>query len=159
MKSGFQLPGNYWHDFNKRLHQHIEEQAGSAANEKIEASSGFQVPDAYFENFQVDVDQEKSTFTRKAQLAVAAILLIALSIGITLNPFASSPKEIDFSNIQDNQIDEYIDNRDINQEIVEEYINRQPANFKLDEAIQTVDKKEIFNYFNDQLNDLYAYEE
>ena len=159
MKSGFQLPENYWCGFDKRLQERIEEQAGSEVNNQLEVPSGFQVPDVYFEDFHVNVDQKRSSFARKVQLAVAAILLVLISVGITLNPFSSSPNEIDFSDIKDNQIDEYIDNRDINQEIVDEYTNRQPADFKLDEAIQTVDKREIFNYFNDQLNDLYAYED
>ena len=159
MKSGFQLPDDYWSDFKNRLYKRMEEQDELSVEKELEVSSGYQVPDNYFNNFQVDVDQKSSTFTKKAWLAVAAILVIALSIGIAINPFASSSEQIDFSELEDKQINQYIIEQDINEEVLEEYSNNQNSNFELDKAIQKVDKKEIFSYFSDQLNDLYAYEE
>ena len=159
MKSGFQLPDNYWSDFKDRLDQRMEEQNETSVDNELEVSSGYQVPIDYFDNFQVDVDQERTTFTKKVILAVAAVLVLAFSVGIAINPFASSSDQIDLSDIKDEQINRYINDQDINEEVLEEYSNHQNSDFELNNAIQKIDKQEIFSYFSDQLNDLYAYEE
>ena len=159
MKSGFHLPENYWSDFKNRLDQRLEEQVKPSVDEGLNVSSGYQVPADYFEDFKVEVNQKKSIFTTKAILAVAAILVLAFSIGIAINPFASSSDQIDFSDIEDEQIKQYITDQNINEELIEEYSNKQNSNFELNSAIQKIDKQEIFTYFSDQLNDVYAYEE
>ena len=159
MKSGFQLPDNYWNDFKDRLDQRMEEQDKLSADKGLDVSSGYQVPANYFDNFQVDVDQERTTFTKKVILAVAAVLVLAFSVGIAINPFASSSDQMDLSDIKDEQINRYINDQDINEEVLEEYSNHQNSDFELNNAIQKIDKQEIFSYFSDQLNDLYAYEE
>ena len=159
MKSGFQLPDNYWSDFKDRLDQRMEEQDKLSADKGLDVSSGYQVPANYFDNFQVDVDQERTTFTKKVILAVAAVLVLAFSVGIAINPFASSSDQMDLSDIKDEQINRYINDQDINEEVLEEYSNHQNSDFELNNAIQKIDKQEIFSYFSDQLNDLYAYEE
>ena len=158
MKSGFQLPDNYWSDFKDRLDQRMEEQDKLSADKGLDVSSGYQVPANYFDNFQVDVDQERTTFTKKVILAVAAVLVLAFSVGIAINPFASSSDQMDLSDIKDEQINRYINDQDINEEVLEEYSNHQNSDFELNNAIQKIDKQEIFSYFSDQLNDLYAYE-
>ena len=60
---------------------------------------------------------------------MAAILVLALSIGIAINPFASSSDQIDFSDLEDEQINRYINDQDINQEVLEEYSNNQNSEF------------------------------
>jgi len=158
MKSGFKLPEDYMSDFKNRLNQRMEVESKSYESDDLKASSGYRIPDAYFEKFKVDVVSNKSTENKKLKIAIAAIAVLAISLGITFKPFTSS-EQINFSDLEDEQINRYIDQQGIQDEVLDEYSSHQNSNFELNDAIKKVDQKEILNYFSDQLNDLYAYEE
>ncbi|MDR9401053.1 MAG: hypothetical protein RI558_06495 [Psychroflexus sp.] len=154
MKSGFQLPDNYWNDFEKKLNKRLHE----ADQEKLDISSGFSVPDTYFSNFKVNVEAEHPIVKYKKWLAIAAIFIALISLGIIQYNLSSQKNTVDFSSVEDKKIYQYIDNQYISEEVLDEYSKVSKERFQLEDAMQDIKDEEILSYFDDQLNDLYAYE-
>lgn len=159
MRSGFKLPGDYFDGFQQRLEKLMDEDALSSDSKKLDIASGYKVPQDYFEELHIDMDDTRPSSNKKVWMAVAALLVVLLSVGILTRPFSSDADNIQISDIKDEQLDQYINDQYMNEEVLEIYSNGQNLDFKIDEALRSIDKKEILTYFDDQFNDLYAYEE
>lgn len=159
MRSGFKLPDDYFNDLQQRLEKRMDKDALSSDSKELDIASGFKVPQDYFEELHIDMDDTRPSSNKKVWMAVAALLVVLLSVGILTRPFSSDADNIQISDIKDEQLDQYINDQYMNEEVLEIYSNGQNLDFKLNEALRSIDRKEILIYFDDQLNDLYAYEE
>ena len=159
MRSGFKLPDNYFNDLQQRLDKRMDEDTRSSQDNELDVRSGYKVPTDYFDKLHIDIDEKRSINTRKLWLAIAAILIVMLSVGILTRPFSTEAYNMKISDIEEAQLEQYINDQYMNEEVLESYAKDQDMQFELNEALRTIDKKEILTYFDDQLNDLYAYED
>ena len=159
MRSGFKLPDNYFNDLQQRLDKRMDEDTRPSQDNELDVRSGYKVPTDYFDKFHIDIDEKRSINTRKFWLALAAILVVMLSVGILTRPFSTEADNMKISDIEEAQLEQYINDQYMNEEVLESYAKDQNMQFELNEALRTIDKKEILTYFDDQLNDLYAYED
>ena len=159
MKSGFKLPDDYFNDLQQRLDKRMDEDTRPSQDNELDVRSGYKVPTDYFDKLHIDIDEKSSNNTRKLWLAMAAILIVMLSVGIITRPFSTEADNMKISDIEEAQLEQYINDQYMNEEVLESYAKDQNMQFELNEALRTIDKKEILTYFDDQLNDLYAYED
>lgn len=159
MRSGFKLPDDYFNDLQQRLDKRMDEDTRPSQDNELDVRSGYKVPTDYFDKFHIDIDEKRSINTRKFWLALAAILVVMLSVGILTRPFSTEADNMKISDIEEAQLEQYINDQYMNEEVLESYAKDQNMQFELNEALRTIDKKEILTYFDDQLNDLYAYED
>ncbi len=159
MRSGFRLPDDYFDDFQQRLDKRMDEDKRSSQNNELNVTSGYKVPTDYFDKLHIDIDEKSSFNTKKQWLAMAAILVVMLSVGILTRPFSSETGNMKISDIEEEQLEQYIKYQYMNEEVLKSYAKEQDMQFELNKALRTIDKKEILTYFDDQLNDLYAYED
>jgi len=159
MRSGLRLPDDYFDDFQQRLDKRMDEDKRSSQNNELNVTSGYKVPTDYFDKLHIDIDEKSSFNTKKQWLAMAAILVVMLSVGILTQPFSSETGNMKISDIEEKQLEQYIKYQYMNEEVLKSYAKEQDMQFELNKALRTIDKKEILTYFDDQLNDLYAYED
>jgi hypothetical protein len=159
MRSGLRLPDDYFDDFQQRLDKRMDEDIRAPQNNELKVTSGYKVPTDYFDKLHIDIDEKCSFNTKKQWLAMAAILVVMLSVGILTQPFSSETGNMKISDIEEKQLEQYIKYQYMNEEVLKSYAKEQDMQFELNKALRTIDKKEILTYFDDQLNDLYAYED
>ncbi len=159
MRSGFKLPDDYFNDLQQLLDKRMDEDTRPSQDNELDVRSGYKVPTDYFDKLHIDIDEKSSNNTRKLWLAMAAILIVMLSVGILTRPFSTEADNMKISDIEEAQLEQYINDQYMSEEVLESYAKDQNMQFELNEALRTIDKKEILTYFDDQLNDLYAYED
>ncbi|QSS96855.1 hypothetical protein [Psychroflexus sp. ALD_RP9] len=136
-KSGFKVPDNYFNEFKISELNLIEKKV-------------FNIPDNYFEELEIKLPQESKVINLRQRVllissSVAAILIIAL---IALYPSRNNQKLDSFSNVEQSEIEDYLETE---LENPEDYIDdNTPIDFNNFEQNQ-LSSEEIAKYLGDNL--------
>lgn len=149
-KSGFKVPKAYFDTLEDSILDHQK-------SESITDKSGFKTPDDYFSDFEMKTPSENhSSKVIKLQdwgKWVAAASIVAFTvIGALYIDQISSTQNIQFSDLDNDMIERYLDD---NIESPEEFIDYE--NTSLDNIINknltTLDDEDIIEYLNDKIED------
>ncbi|NEV94029.1 hypothetical protein G3567_07705 [Psychroflexus sp. YR1-1] len=149
-KSGFKVPENYFETLETSVLSKLKSDA-------CVKKSGFKTPEDYFANFKLETPSEEHQ-TRVIHLrewgkwvAAAAIVAFAI-IGALYIDEISPNQDIQFSDLNNDMIERYLDTYLDNPEEFIDYENTS-VNKLVDQNITTLEDNDIIEYLNDNLED------
>lgn len=151
-KSGFKVPKDYFDTLEDSVFSRLE-------SESFTEKSGFKIPENYFSSFEVETPSSKTKAPAKVirldlwskWVAAASIVAIAVLGAIHIDSI-SPEKNIQFSDLDNDMIEEYLD---YNMESPEDFIDYETTDLKnlVDKNIITLNNHDIMEYLNDKLDD------
>lgn len=149
-KSGFEVPKNYFETLEDSLLNKIKSEAHTE-------KSGFKIPKDYFSNFEVKIPSEEKP-VKVIQLKewtkwmVAASIVAFAVIGALYIDRISPSQNIQFSDLNNDMIERYLDN---NLETPDEFIDFENTSVEnlVNQNITELNDKEIIEYLNDKIED------
>ena len=149
-KNGFKVPEHYFESLENSISNQIKTQ-------DISKKSGFHVPKNYFEEFTSELTNKN----KKSKVIplnawnrwAAAASIIAISIlGAIYIDTISPKKNLQFSDLDDDMIEQYFE---YNLDSQEEFIDLENTSIKenLDTNISELNDQDIIEYLNDKLDE------
>ncbi len=149
-QSGFKVPTGYFETLEDSILEKVKRKS-------YPETSGFKVPDNYFEEFNLETPKpEKSvnviqlnTWTR--WIAAASIIVFIIA-GAMYIDYISPGKNLEFSDLEDDIIEKYLD---LHLETPDEFIDYDNTSLKniIETNIITLKNQDIMDYLNDKLED------
>lgn len=149
-KSGFNLPENYFDSLEDSVLAKLK-------SDSCAEKSGFSLPENYFADFKPETpSEEKSVKVIQLKewmrwMAAASIVAFAVLGAIYIDSI-SPDKNIQFSDLEDDMIERYLDEH---LETPEEFIDFENASVEniVEENILTLNDQDIMEYLNDKLDE------
>jgi hypothetical protein len=150
-KSGFKVPQNYFDTVDKTMACHVK-------SESENRNLGYKVPENYFNDFRPAVpSKESSSKVRKLKelsrwSAAASILAFTVFGALYINDM-SLDKNVQFSDLDRDVIEDYLDHTMENPEEFIEYENTSSINSIVNDNILNLKNNDILEYLNDEIED------
>ena len=150
-KSGFKVPEGYFDSIDQTM-------ACKVKSKSENSDFGYRVPESYFNDFSLSAPPKESTSKviklKELSRWVAAASILAFAVLSALHIDDISPDEnLQFSDLDRDMIEDYLDYTMENPEEFIEYENTSSINTIINDNIVNLKNNDILEYLNDEIED------
>jgi hypothetical protein len=150
-KSGFKVPDGYFDSIDQTM-------ACKVKSKSENSDFGYKVPESYFNDFRLSAPSKESTskvikLKELSRWVAAASILAFAVLGALYIDDISPNKNLQFSDLDRDMIEDYLDYTMENPEEFIEYENTSSINTIINDNIVNLKDNDILEYLNDEIED------